>query len=149
MILWYKYILQYWKDIRSFFRHLRCHGVVVVATAKLHLTKPAFRFCVSLNLTTVCWRFAIVILWQWSKPKTRLNTFHWSTIPQKQFIIVIPCQCCICKNNSSSSSPVSVAYVRQSKKLYLWSRSYKFSNSISDLQKNTKLSKRNLSRLLK
>ena len=28
-------------------------------------------------------------LWQWSRMEIRLNTFRWSTIPQKQFIIII------------------------------------------------------------
>ena len=28
-------------------------------------------------------------LWQWSQLEIRLNAFRWSTIPQKQFIIII------------------------------------------------------------
>ena len=28
-------------------------------------------------------------LWQWSRMEIRLNTFRWSTIPQRQFIIII------------------------------------------------------------
>ena len=28
-------------------------------------------------------------LWQWSRLEIRLNTFRWSTMPQKQFIIII------------------------------------------------------------
>ena len=62
-------------------------GVVVITTAQLHSTKP---FCAGSNPA----RGVSEIrddedLWQWSRLEIRLNTFRRSTIPQKQFIIII------------------------------------------------------------
>ena len=51
----------------------RC-GAVVITTAQLHSTKPELDG---------------EDLWQWSRLEIRLNTFRRSTIPQKQFIIII------------------------------------------------------------
>ena len=64
-----------------------CRGVVVIASAQLHLTKPELRFCAGSNPA----RGVSEIrdgedLWQWSRLEIRLSTFHRSTIPQKQFI---------------------------------------------------------------
>ena len=64
--------------------------VVVIATAQLYLTKPELRFCASSN--PACGVSEIhngEDLWQWSWLEIRLNTFRQSTIPQKQFIIII------------------------------------------------------------
>ena len=66
-----------------------CHGVVVITTAQLHSTKPELRFCAGSNPA----RGVSEIrdgedLWQWSRLEIRLNAFHRSTIPQKQFIII-------------------------------------------------------------
>ena len=66
------------------------HGVVVITTAQLHSTKPELRFCAGSNPA----RSVSEIrdgedLWQWSWLEIRLNAFHLSTIPQKQFIIII------------------------------------------------------------
>ena len=66
------------------------YGVVVVTTAQLHSTKPGLRFCTGSNPA----RGVSEIrdgenLWQWSQLEIRLNTFRRSTIPQKQFIIII------------------------------------------------------------
>ena len=68
-------------------------GVVVITTAQLHLSKPEFMFCASSNPA----RGASEIrngedLWQWSLLEIRLNAFRRSTIPQKQFIIIIRLQ---------------------------------------------------------
>ena len=65
-------------------------GVVIITTAQLHSTKPELRFCTGSNLA----RDKLEIcnaedLWQQSQLEIRLNTFHWSTIPQKQLIIII------------------------------------------------------------
>ena len=57
------------------------------STAQLHSTKAELRFWAGLN--AVCGMSEICNgedLWQWSQLKIRLNAFHWSTIPQKQFI---------------------------------------------------------------
>ena len=67
----------------------RC-GAVVITTAQLHSTKPELRFCTGSNPA----RGVSEIrdgedLWQWSRLEIRLNAFCRSTIPQKQFIIII------------------------------------------------------------
>ena len=68
---------------------VRC-GVVVVSTTQLHPTKPELKFCTGLNPT--CGVSEICDgdnLWQWPLLKIRLIAFRRSTIPQKQFIIMI------------------------------------------------------------
>ena len=75
-----------------FFWH---RGVVVVTPAQLHSTKPELRFCPSLN--PACGASEIrdgEDLWQWSWLELRLNSFRWSTIPQKnpiQFNSILWC----------------------------------------------------------
>ena len=69
---------------------LWCRGVVVITTAQLHSTKPELRLCAGSNPA----RGVSEIrdgedLWQWSQLEIRLNAFCQSTIPQKQFIIII------------------------------------------------------------
>ena len=64
--------------------------VMVITTAQLHSTKPELRFCTGSNSA----RSMSEIhndedLWQWSWLEIRLNAFRWSSIPQKQFIIII------------------------------------------------------------
>ena len=49
-----------------------CHSVVVIATAQFHSTKPELRFFAGS-----------------AQLEIRLNAFFQSTIPQKQFIIII------------------------------------------------------------
>ena len=66
------------------------HSVVVITIAQLHSTKPELRFCAGSNPA----RSVSEIrdgedLWQWSRLEIRLNAFRRSTIPQKQFIIII------------------------------------------------------------
>ena len=63
---------------------------MVVTTAQLHSTKTELRFCAGSNPA----RSVSEIrngedLGQWSRQKIRLNAFRRSTIPQKQFIIII------------------------------------------------------------
>ena len=56
----------------------------------IKLTKPELRFCAGSN--PACGVLEMrddEDLWQWSRLEIRLNTFRWSTIPQKQFIIII------------------------------------------------------------
>ena len=43
-------------------------------------------------------------LWQWSWLEIRLNVFRWSTIPQKQFIIIY----CLFKIKGNVNNKVSV-----------------------------------------
>ena len=67
-----------------------CRGVVVITTAQFHSTKPELIFCAGSNPA----RGVPEIrdgedLWQWSRLEIRLNAFRRSTIPQKQFIIII------------------------------------------------------------
>ena len=64
-------------------------GVVVITTAQLQSIKPELRFCSGSNHA----RGVSEIrdgedLWQWSRLKIRLDAFRWSTVPQKQFIIM-------------------------------------------------------------
>ena len=59
-------------------------------TAELHWSKPELRFCAGSNPA----RGVSEIrdgedLWQWSRLEIRLNAFRRSTIPQRQFIIII------------------------------------------------------------
>ena len=65
-------------------------GVVIITTVQLHSTKPELRFCTGSNPThdklEIC---NAEDLWQQPRLEIRLNTFCWSTIPQKQFIIII------------------------------------------------------------
>ena len=74
--------------------NLWCHGVMVITTAQLHpiihSTKPELRFCAGSN--SACGMLEICDaedLWHWSRLEIMLNAFRWSTIPQKQFIIII------------------------------------------------------------
>ena len=67
-----------------------CCGVVIITTAQLHSTKPELRFCACSSPA----RGMSEIrdgddLWQWFRLEIRLNAFCRSTIPQKQFIIII------------------------------------------------------------
>ena len=67
-----------------------CRGVVVIITAQLHSTKPELRFCAGSKPA----RGVSEIrngedLWQGPRLEIRLNAFSWSTISQKQFIIII------------------------------------------------------------
>ena len=66
------------------------HGVLVITTAQLHSTKPEIGFCAGSNPA----RGVSEIrdgedLWQWSRLEIKLHAFRRSTIPQKQFIIII------------------------------------------------------------
>ena len=65
-------------------------NLLVITTAQLHSTEPELRFWAGSNPA----RSVSEIrdgedLWQWSRLEIRLNTFRRSTIPQKQFIIII------------------------------------------------------------
>ena len=65
-------------------------GVVVITTAQLHSTKPELRFCAGSNPARNVWEFRDgEDLWQWSRLEIRLKAFRRSTIPQKQFIIIM------------------------------------------------------------
>ena len=67
-----------------------CSGVVVITTAHLHSTKPEIRFCAGSNPTCSVSEIRDgEDLWQWSRLEIRLNAFRWSTVPQKQFIIIV------------------------------------------------------------
>ena len=66
-----------------------CRGVVVITTAQLHSRKPGLRFCAGLNTARDMSKIRNgEDLWQWSRLEIRLNAFFWSTIPQKQIIII-------------------------------------------------------------
>ena len=67
----------------------RC-GVVVITTAQLHSTKPELRSCADSNPAHGVSEIRDgEDLWQWSWLEIRLNAFRRSTIPQKQFIIIM------------------------------------------------------------
>ena len=80
-----------WSSISMIFsRHYWYRGAVVITTAQILLSKPEHMFCAGSKPP----RGVLEIrdgedLWQWSRLEIRLNTFHQSTIPQKQFIIII------------------------------------------------------------
>ena len=66
----------------------RC-GVVVITTAQPHSTKPEIRFCVGSNpVPDISETGNDEDLRQWPRLEIRLNTFHWLTMPQKQFIFI-------------------------------------------------------------
>ena len=76
------------KTFSDEFLFLWCRGVVVFTTAQLYSTKPQLRFCaVSNPARSISGIRDGEDLWQWSQLEIRVNVFHWSTIPQKQFII--------------------------------------------------------------
>ena len=79
VVKWHHYCTTVWR-----------RGVVVTTTAQLHSTKPELSFCAGSNPA----RGVLEIrdgedLWQWSRLEIRINAFCRSTIPRKQFIIII------------------------------------------------------------
>ena len=67
-----------------------CRGVVVITTAQLHSTRSQLKFCAGSNPA----HGVLEIrddenFWQLSRLEIRLNAVRRSTIPQKQFIIII------------------------------------------------------------
>ena len=65
-------------------------GVVVTTIAQFHSTKPKLRFCAGSNPARAMSEIRDdEDLWQWSRLEIRLTVFRRSTIPQKQFIIII------------------------------------------------------------
>ena len=65
-------------------------GVVVVTTGQLHSINLELRFCAGSNLARVVSEIRDgEDLWQCSRLEMRLNAFRQSTIPQKQFFIII------------------------------------------------------------
>ena len=65
-------------------------GVVVITTAQLHSTKSEVRFCAGSNPARGVLEIRVSEdIWQWSRLEIKLNAFHRSTIPQKQFISII------------------------------------------------------------
>ena len=70
--------------------HLWRCGWGVITTAQFYSKKPELRFCAGSNsVRGVSEIRDSEDLWQWSRLAIRLNVFRWSTIPQKQFIIII------------------------------------------------------------
>ena len=70
-----------------FMHNCYCRGVVVIAAAQLHPTKPELRFCA--GSSPACGVSEIrdgEHLWQWSQLEIRLNTFCQLTIPQNNSI---------------------------------------------------------------
>ena len=68
----------------------RCRGVVVITNAQLHATKFELKLCRGSNPSPgVSEIWDGEDLWQWPWLEIKLNAFHRSTIPQKQFIIII------------------------------------------------------------
>ena len=64
--------------------------VVVITTAQLHSTKPELRFCAGSNPARgVPENRNGEDLWHWSRLEIRVNAIRRSTIPQKQFTIII------------------------------------------------------------
>ena len=69
--------------------NFRC-GVAVITIAQLHSTKSELRFCAGSNPASGVLEIRDgEDLWQWSRLEIRLIAFRRSTIPQKQFIIII------------------------------------------------------------
>ena len=61
-----------------------------ITTTQLHSTKRELRFCTGSSPAPSVSEILIgEDLYQWSLLEIRLNTFCWSTIPQKQFIVII------------------------------------------------------------
>ena len=69
---------------------IRTHCVVVTTTAQLHSTKPKLRFYACSNPAHGVAEIRDgENLWQWPQLEIRLSAFRRSTIPQKQFLIII------------------------------------------------------------
>ena len=82
---WNTYLWQSIPEIHTWRR-----GVVVITTTQLYSTKPELRFCTGSNPAHgVSEIHDGEDLWQWSWLEIRLKAFCQSTIPQKQFIIII------------------------------------------------------------
>ena len=63
---------------------------MVITTAQLHSTKPGLSYCAGLNPALAVSEIRNgEDLRQWSPLEIRLNAFRRSTVPQKQFIIII------------------------------------------------------------
>ena len=66
-----------------------CSGYVARWCSGYHSTKPKLRFCAGSNpdhaMSEIC---DGADLWQWPQLQIKLNAFRWSTIPQKQFILI-------------------------------------------------------------
>ena len=76
-----------------------------ITTTQLYSTKLELIFCADLNPSRAVSEIRDgEDLWQWSWLEIRLNAFCWSTIPQKQFIIII-----ISETLSPASSATSSA----------------------------------------
>ena len=76
---------------------------MVITTAQLYSTKPEVRFCACFNPAPDVTEIRDGgDLWQWSRLQIRLNVFRRSTIPQKQFVMII--------SSSSPSSEVNECY---------------------------------------
>ena len=94
-------------------------GAVVITTAQLHSTEPELKFCAGSNPA----RGVSEIrdgedLWQWSRLGIRLNAFRRSTIPQKQFTIVIIIIIIIIKETNE----LYTILVQQKKHLKKWDK---------------------------
>ena len=77
-------------------------GVVVTTIAQFHSTKPKLRFCAGSNPARAMSEIRDdEDLWQWSRLEIRLTAFRRSTIPQKQFIIIIKCGFKLCKETTT------------------------------------------------
>ena len=63
-------------------------GVVVVTTTQLHSPKPQLKILRKFKSCSQCVGDD-GYFWQWSLLEIRLNALRQSTIPQKQFIIII------------------------------------------------------------
>ena len=67
----------------SFLWHALCCGLLVIATAQLHSTKPELWFCAdSVPAFVVQENCDGKNLWQWSQLEIRLNAICRSTIPE-------------------------------------------------------------------
>ena len=80
-------VLPYFSNILVIIMH---NSVVVITTAYIHLTKPVLKFCTCSNPT--CGVLEVCSgenLWQWSRLKIKLKPFRWSTVPKKQFAIIV------------------------------------------------------------
>ena len=85
-----------------------CHRVVIINTAQLHSAKPELRFWAGSNPARGVSEIPVgEDLWQWFRLEIRLNAFRRSTIPQKQFIMMITSESAITIDNNCALTNIN------------------------------------------
>ena len=108
-------------------------GIVVITTAQLHSSKPELRFCAgSYPARSVSEIQGGEDLWQWSRLEIRLKAFRWSTMPQKQFIIINSSSFAFKAKQQKSTREVIVKVERYDHKAILLTEKLNFGETLQN-----------------